>query len=270
MVEPTQTITKALAKLLRPLIRLLLRNGVTFAEFSDCAKRVFVEVANDIPVEGRKQSMSRIAVLTGIHRHEVGKILKAPREALSNHSARHNRSAKVITGWQQDEDFSIDGKARRLDLEEEFSLLVSRHAGDVTPRSMLDELQRVGAASLHDDNHVELRVTAFSPANSMEDLHLMLGDAAADLLATLDHNLTAEPDHKRLQLAVSYNNLPDDVLRNLELICRDRTMEYLTELNRFMATQDRDTNPTVEGEGRNRAGVGVYFFKENVDSESNS
>lgn len=266
MEKKQSAITSALSKLLKPLARLLLRNGIAYADFALMAKRAYVEVASeDFAVPGRKQSASRISVLTGIHRHEVSRVLKDPLQAAPVVGHR-NRAAQIIGAWQYDDAFSADGVARVLTIETEFAELVAKYGGDVTPRAVLDELLRVGAVSC-DADKVRLLVKAFTPLGSMDDLMYILGDCTADLLETLDHNLSCEEQERRLQLSVVYNNLPDEVLPNLELICSDRAMEFMRELNEFFATQDRDSNPGIKGSGRNRAGLGLYFFKQPMDHE---
>ena len=40
-----QALFAAILKLLRPLVRILLRNGVPYGAFADIAKRVYVDVA---------------------------------------------------------------------------------------------------------------------------------------------------------------------------------------------------------------------------------
>lgn len=268
MNQPTMdnkqsALTVALSKLLKPLARLLLRNGIAYAEFATLAKRAFVEVANeDFAVPGRKQSASRVSVLTGIHRHEVAKVLKNPIES-GPPVGHRNRTAQIIGAWQRDERFSNNGKAIPLTIDKSFAELVATHGGDVTPRAVLDELTRVGAVK-QSGNNVELLVKAFTPLGSMDDLQHILGDCTADLLETLDHNLNSEESDRRLQLSVVYNNLPDETLENIELVCSQKSMAFMTALNDFFATQDRDSNPRVTGKGRNRAGLGLYFFRHPV------
>ena len=57
----------AYSKLLRPLIRILLRHGVTYAEFSEVVKTGFVTIAaQEFRVPGKKMSKARIAIVTGL------------------------------------------------------------------------------------------------------------------------------------------------------------------------------------------------------------
>ena len=78
MKKSTQeALTAAVARILRPLVRILLKNGISYQTFANIARNQFVEIAQkEFCVEGRKQSVSRIAVITGLTRKEVGRYLK--------------------------------------------------------------------------------------------------------------------------------------------------------------------------------------------------
>ena len=73
-------LVAAVLRLLRPLARILLRNGVSFSTFSDLAKWTYVDVAaREFGIEGRKQSTSRVSVITGLSRREVMRVRNLPR-----------------------------------------------------------------------------------------------------------------------------------------------------------------------------------------------
>src|SRR6478735_1894232 len=72
LVRAQRVLETAVATLLRPLFRLLLRQSMSFIAFEEIAKRVFVEVAmKDFGIEGKAPSMSRAAILSGLTRKEV-------------------------------------------------------------------------------------------------------------------------------------------------------------------------------------------------------
>ena len=150
-----EILQKSVTKLLHPLVRLLLRHGVSHAEFSDWAKQAFVKEAGEhFGVSDKKPTVSRIAIVTGINRKEVKRIQELPEQA-STTSSKHNRAARVVTGWLQDKDFhDKSGNPRSLEYGEanqEFNLLVKRHSGDVPARALLDELVRVGTVERTED-----------------------------------------------------------------------------------------------------------------------
>lgn len=268
MSDQRSALQKAVSKLLNPLVRLLLRNGLTYSEFAEIAKSAYVRVAlKDFSVPGRKPSQTRVSVLTGLHRHEVAKILKAD-GGQDSHSARHHRAARIISAWLADPRFNDDGIPNVLNIDSEFAVLVADYGADVTTRAVLDELVRVGAVNVKKGKRLELLVRAFTPSDSDEDLIHILGDSVTDLLSTLDHNLASDASSRRLQMSVVHSNLPNESLRNIELISRDKAMSFLEDLNQFFATQDRDSNPRVIGTGRNRAGIGLYYFQQPFDSEN--
>ena len=74
-----KTVLKAVRRVLRPLIRLMLRHGITATAFQELARKEFTDVAfDDFPVRGRSQSVSRVAVITGLSRKEVARLRALP------------------------------------------------------------------------------------------------------------------------------------------------------------------------------------------------
>ena len=225
-------------KVLRPLVRLLLRNGVAFADFSNIARRVFVEVASeDFGIPGRKQSVSRVSVLTGVNRKEVKRLLEQPEER-EDTDKENNRAARVISGWMRDTDFqTTSGKARVLSWGDNtagvsFEELVKRYSGDMTARAILDELLRVGAISLNKKKtSVTLLANGYVPAGSNEELLRLSGDSIQDLLNTIDHNFNVNNEATRLQLGVAYNDVPANGVELFRNLSNEKSVELLKYLD---------------------------------------
>lgn len=261
-------------KVLRPLVRLLLRNGVAYADFSTVARRVFVEVASeDFGLPGRKQSVSRVSVLTGVNRKEVKRLLDNPEE--KTEVKENNRAARVIGGWMRDDDFRLkSGKPKVLswgdpDAEGSFEELVKRYSGDMTARAILDELVRVGSVYFDKEkSKVSLTSHGYVPAASNEELIRLSGDSINDLLSTIDHNFSAETEPTRLQLAVAYDDVPASGVEHFQRLSTEKSLELLNTLDQFLSTQDRSVNPSIKGEGRYRTGLGIYYFEEPLVADS--
>jgi len=133
-----QSISSAVIKMFTPLVRILLRNGVPYGAFCEFAKKAYVDVASrDFAIEGRKQTTSRIAVLTGLSRKEVKRVSELPEEEGLDAADRYNRAARVINGWRKDFTFlDINGNPQELYFENgsfSFSALVKAYSGDTTP-----------------------------------------------------------------------------------------------------------------------------------------
>ena len=268
--EPT-ALTSAVCRLLRPLVRLLLRNGMAYADFTALVRRTYVEVAADhFELPGRKQSVSRVSVLTGINRKEVKRILSEPSDITP---PENNRAARVISGWMRDNN-TTDTDGRPLPLswgdtnaKASFEALVKKYSGDMTARSVLDELRRVGAVVM-EDNTVSLTANGYIPATSNEELLRLSSIGIADLVNTIDHNLSAENTATRLQLSVAYDDVPHDGVALFRNLSKEKSKELLQYLDSFLATQDRTVNPSVSGQGRYRTGLGIYYFEEALPNKA--
>lgn len=262
-----EVLQKSVFRLLRPLARLVLRHGVSHAEFADWAKQAFVrEAEENFGVGGKKTTVSRIATVTGINRKEVKRIQELPAE-ISTLSSKHNRAARVVTGWLQDTDFQDEtGQPKPLgygDTDQLFNQLVKRYSGDVPARAILDELIRVGTVSRDQESDlITLQRKGYVPHESKEDMLTLFGDSSVDLLTTLDHNISSGADESRLQLSVVYDNISDESLRKFKALSRDKASNLLKELDKFLSSQDRDLNPDVKGKGRYRAGLGLYLIED--------
>jgi hypothetical protein len=263
-----QTVTK----MLRPLVRLLLRHGIAWGTLTDWLKRLYIETAAaEFTLEGRKQSVSRIAVLTGINRKEVKRVMDNP-VATRNHQTRHNRAARVIHGWLNDPDFTTaSGEPAPLRLgtgNADFAALVKRYSGDIPSRALLDELLRAGIVAQQQDGNLQLLEHAYIPCQSDTDMLYLAGDSVRDLLETIDYNLDNAGSSSRLQLSVVYDNLPHEAVERFRGLSRERATALLQEMDQFLSRQDRDSNPQSTGSGRYRAGLGIYYFEEAEDDAS--
>ncbi|PID62799.1 MAG: hypothetical protein CSB44_03050 [Gammaproteobacteria bacterium] len=268
-----QTLQKAVTKALLPLVRLLLRHGVSHAEFANWVRQAYVDQAHEhFGIDGKPPSISRIAIVTGINRKEVKRLRELP-EDIDTGVSKHNRAVRVVTGWLQDPAFlDGDGEPRTLeygDPDDGFNQLVKRHGGDVPARAMLDELERVGTVTV-EGNVVTLCNRGYVPAESEEAMLDLFATSAADLLDTLDHNL-ASPG-ARLQMSVAYDNVPKSGRDRFRLLASKRAMEFLRMLDAELSSHDRDRHPELQmpGQGRYRSGIGIYLIEQELEPKENN
>lgn len=265
-----QALSAAVIRILRPLVRILLRNGISYGTFSDLAKWVYVDVASkEFGLTGRKQSVSRVSVITGLTRKDVVHVQSLPHPEDHLEEDRYNRASRVITNWHHDADFlDAQGNARALVFEGDpvsFSGLVKRYSGDVPARAVLDELLRVGAVERLQDGRVQPLARAYIPQVSEIDKLHILGADVGGLIHTIDHNMNPDSLAPCFQRKVFYDNLPDEALPQLRQLSAAQAQALLEQLNDWLAAHDRDSNPDITGSGRNSAGIGIYYF-ENPDS----
>ena len=265
-----KALMAALSRILRALVRLLLKHGVSFQAFSDLAKRAYVHSAReDFAIPGRKPTTSRIAVITGLTRKEIQKLGEGETASDAEALERYNRAARVVSGWVRDKDFcDTDGEPLALPQEGpeiSFTEIVRRHSGDMPPRAVLDELLRVGAVERTDDETIRLVTHAYIPRTSDSDKLAILGADVSDLIHTIDHNLTSS-EQPRFQRKLMYDNLPVEAVEKFRELSAARAQGLMEYLDSWLSQNDRDVNPVSEGTGRKRAGLGIFYFEEDLDS----
>ena len=265
----------AVVRLLKPLVRILLRNGIPCGVFEELARWTYVDVAfQESSLPGRKLTDSRVAIITGLSRKEVSRLksIEAPED--NEAAERFNRAARVISGWTRDPRFlDIHGQPARLTLQEgEFSFgeLVKAYGGDVPTRAVFDELLRVGSITPSDDGSIELSQRAYVPNTGLSEKIEILGTDVSDLINTIDHNIDSSGEPKWFQRKVAYDNIPAEAAASFQVESAEQAQKLLEEFDRFLAAQDRDLNPKRTGTGRKRVGIGIYYFEEDLQKGGKS
>jgi hypothetical protein len=259
-------------KLVSSLTKIMLRKGIAFSEFIQVVKQAYVDTCEQhlLETEG-KATTSRIAIATGLTRKDVAKIRKSPLTP-ETISLKYNRSIRVISGWLEDKEFCTPGGYPEVlpinGIEKSFSVLVERYSGNMTTRAMLDELESVGIIKRIEKEHVSLQHHAYIPSGDEDEALTIMGTDVALLISTINHNMTSQPEEVYYQRKVCYNNLPEECIKELQALVKAESQILLEKYNSWLVQHDRDTNPEIKGTGRKQAGVGIYYFEEDVREEA--
>ena len=269
--EPSNFLYKAIFKLMRPLVRIFLRNGMPFAAFAEIAKQAYVDVAEkEFSVPSKKQTNSRISTITGLTRKEVQRIKSLDTDVEnSGLIERYNRAARVVFGWVHDPKYSLD-KNNSIDLPLEgdspsFTSLVKDYSGDMPPRAILDELIQVGVVKKLPNDKITLLERAYIPKASVMEKLQYLGSDVSGLISTMDRNIYSDDKKPFFQRKVYYDNLTIEATEEIQKMLADKGQYLLETLDRRMAENDRDVNPNVKGTGKKAAGIGIYYFEEDEE-----
>ncbi len=254
----------ALTRIFKPIVRVALRRGVSFKACADVLKWCFVDVAmNEFAPQGKRNSKSRVAVISGITRIEVDRLLKTPEPQKGGVQERYHRATRVLTGWAENpryQDENGDPLALTFDGEcVSFSSLVYDHSGGTPARPVLDELIETKAVVEQSDGKLQLMRKFLIPASSDGDIQKLniLGVSAGDLLETIEHNIRPGQEQTRFQRVILNDALPISRIDEIRKATRERGQAMADEIDSELyeyAKSDKDAAPV-------RAGIGIYYFE---------
>ncbi|MCP3470060.1 DUF6502 family protein [Bradyrhizobium sp. CCGUVB1N3] len=257
-----------LARLLRPLVRLCIRSGMTFPALAQLLRELFVNVAeHDFALEGKEQTDSRVSLLTGIHRKEVSR-LRGAGAPVHEAPAAVSLTSAVIARWLAAPEFT-DAKGEPLPLPRtaageapSFEQLVASVTKDVRPRAVLDEWLDRELVTINGDDEIELVEAAFVPRGEDDSKWHYLGRNLHDHIAAAAENVSG-PAPRFLERAVHYNGLSPKLAKRLEARSRELAMEALK-------TANREANRALAKDkgGDARWNFGIYIYCEDVEEES--
>lgn len=266
---PTPALTRAVKQLLRPLVGLLLDNGLTYNWLTKILKVIYVDVAEaEFSLEQKRQTDSRISLLTGVHRKDVRRLRSEDKDNFEPPPSIFIGAQLVALWTTQSQFLGPSGQPAPLprlssNVEDDdtpsFETLVTLVSKDIRSRAILDEWLRLGAVSLDDDDRVRLEVDAFIPAKGFEEKAFYLGKNVHDHMAAARSNVqSVEPPF--LERSVYYDQLSDASIEELAGLSEKAGMALLKKLNtRALQLQKRDIKSKNTGK---RMNFGLYYFSD--------
>jgi hypothetical protein len=261
--SPKRGLLAAYGRLLRPLIRILIRNGVSFGEFANVAKHAYVEVAErDFSVPNKEISHTRISALTGLPRREVAETKDEGKFKIVN--SQLNEIAAALFGWHTDSDFTGPyGVPLEIRLAEEnnvdFKELVSRHVGEVPPRLLLGSLMKIGAVVETERGWFKVLLRHYIPEAAAPDGLDHLARSLEDFATTLDHNRLEKDPSQRLferQVYTDYGIRPEDLDKFREY-ATSKAQILLEDIDNWLSQLDSPSGGSEEKVG---TGLGIYHY----------
>jgi hypothetical protein len=240
-----QNLGLALRMLLKPLVKLLISQGMTQAEFSEAAKDVYVEMAIRHFSDNKKVNKSKIAVLTGLTRKEVANVLNRAIDARSQ-AREFSRPSRVLSGWHSDPmymgPYGIPneipyGDPDRAGEGPSFVHLVKTYSGDMAPKSMLEELLRGGAIVQLDGDMLKVLRRDFEPRSLSPELIERFGDVGFNFISTVAANVEKEGTGTGPFDRVVFSDSPltKKELEDFDLYLKSRGQTFLEEIDNYFS-----------------------------------
>jgi hypothetical protein len=264
-------VLAACRHLLAPIARLLLRSGVTWAEFADLSKEVFVDVARrDYGIQGRPTNNSRVAMITGLSRREVTRVRDVLIGEAQAPESQSSRVAQVLSGWHVDPDFLDDGgqpvvlpaNGERRSVE----ALLKRYAGDLPHGAFLKELQQLGLVEKIGSDAFRVIARDYLRGPADPDIVRQLGVALHDHGATLAHNVNTErTEPARFEGMASTPRLAPRYARAFAKFAGERGQAFLEEIDAWLVRHEVKGSDKKGTENHGvRVGIGVYLIRDDA------
>ena len=269
--EVKDHLRRALSLMFKPLVRLLIAQGVTHAEFSETAKEVYVEVAlRHFESQGRV-NRSRVAILTGLTRKEVKNVIDRTIE-LGFQEKTYSRPERVLTGWYSDPRFQgpygipLELQYEVTDKESpSFIELVKKYSGDMAPRQMLNQLLEAGSVVEIENRYKAVR-RIFKHSTLSPSLIKRLGEVGYRVFSTAAKNIDKQMEGSGYfdRMVFADDGCTDEVINSFDEYIKPRGQEFLEELDVWFSSR-KDLNK--EGDERKETGIYMVHYVEDIEDQ---
>jgi Family of unknown function (DUF6502) len=255
----------ALDRLLQPLSRLAVGQGLPFQVVEEMLKRGFVRAARESRPTLSARDISRVAIATGLNRREVTRLSNA---AAAAGAERTSPATQIFTRWRSDRTYLDDAGQpqvlRRQGAAPSFETLAQAVTRDVHPRSLLEELCRLGLARHDTDNDtVVVLQESFVPRDDLPRLYGFLGSNVGDHMAASVANVLGK-ERRHFEQAVFADELSPASLEAADRLVRAQwralmaavvpELEALIAADRAAAQRDPNLRPNQ------RLRIGLYAY----------
>lgn len=271
-----QNLLAAFRYLLKPLVRMALRNGVSFTDFSDALKKSYVDVAaKQMMSKGSEPTEDGVALMTNIERTDVSLILSGGVvDGSYGREAQDWSPLPLLLGaWHVDPKYAGPyGVVRDLEFTSSkggtpsFTDLARETCPNFSPQALLDELLRVGAVKPVGSGFYRAIQRSYVPAPLSVPSILYLARVVHNLCETLEVNLRAKEERAQGRMERSIytaHGIPRSEYPHFQKYLSERGQQFADDIDNWITARD------VEGaKDPMHLGVGFYHYVVNEDDEN--
>ncbi len=263
--------------MLGAIIRLAIRNGLNFTEFSNISKSLYVDIATkEYGIKGRETNISRVSLMTGLDRKEIKRIRESSESELDAMGKRPDKMAAILSDWFSLEPY-VDQEGKPIELAFEgkgpsFSTLVQEcGSGSLAPITVLREFKRSKVVEETSNGKLKVLKKDFIPnyhSNPNQTPEMVNPDAIAhgssmlvDHVNTIFHNLYRE-DKKlpaQLDMRSTHTSVKVTKVKEFYSLVDKLGMRALDEISEWMEQNSVDEEQSEEK--TIRLGLGVYSIE---------
>ena len=260
-------LRQALALMLKPLVRLMIAQGITHAEFAETTKEVYVETALRHFEDAGRVNKSRVAILTGLTRKEVKNVIDRTLEE-TQPDKTYSRPERVLTGWFSDPKYTGPyGIPLELPYESaqsdspSFVQLGKEYIGDMAPRQMLNELLVSGSVVQVEGRYKAVRLIYKFSALSPE-LKKRLGEVGYRVFSTAAKNIDKQMEGSGYfyRMVFADEGCTQEVIEEFDKYIKVRGQELLEEIDVwFSSRNEQSAEKPTNAERLERKDTGLYM-----------
>jgi len=259
--DANAALTQALESLMAPLAQLCLARGLSFAAAEELLKRAYVNAARAAQASTAGQrDISRVSTATGLTRREVTRITQ---DVTARSAMRGSPATQLFTRWLGSRKLH-DKQGQPLPLKRQgpapsFEALAQSITRDVHPRSLLEELVRLGLARLDEDSDsVVLLRDSFVPGENQARMFGFLGHNVGDHMAAAVSNVLAKGE-PHVEQALFADELSAHSMAEVRTLVRAQWKALLAALvPKVEALIEADSNAKRRADQRLR--IGLYSY----------
>ena len=260
-----QALHEALAGLTASVARLGVARGLPYAAVEEMLRLAFVQAAARAhPGLPEHRKVSRISTTTGLNRREVTRLVNQQERGAAPRS--RSLASEVFTHWRTQSPFcDALGQPRLLPRHgpaPSFETLAQTITRDVHPRSLLDELCRLGLAQWDEvvDTVTLVRETFVARGDVARQLGF-LGDNVGDHLRAAVDNVLGGDDRLHFEQAVFADGLTADSIASVRPAISAQWQTLLQSL--VPALEARvEADAAIQPAPLGRLRVGLYTYHE--------
>ncbi|MCB0344291.1 MAG: hypothetical protein KDD66_04205 [Bdellovibrionales bacterium] len=241
MARSEEILNDCLSLLVRPVARFCLRHGIGIQRVVGALKQALVKLAEDeLHQADAKPSVSRISIMTGIHRKEVRSLMQEHQP-----DSKSSLLTRVIGQWLEDPKYQDQKRGPRplncTGEDSEFHSLVFQVSKDVNPYTVLAELERAGIVERENEN-VSLKEKMYIPRSDYHEGFRMLASDTENITRAVEENIFGSESVPHLHLRTEYDNIAVERIPEIKTWLLREGSVFQKRLREYLASHDKDIN----------------------------
>lgn len=280
MQSVKQNLLAAFRYLLKPMVRLAVKNAVSLNEFSDALRSAFVDVATrQLRATGRDVSDEGIALIAQMETRDVAAVRRAIEDVTFAVQAESvSPMPTILEKWHTDPDFTGPyGVVRDISFVPvpgiagtSFTELAQKYCPGADAAALLNELVRTGCVQEVGNGFYRAIKRVYVPDPLSTESIMLFARVVHNICETLTGNLSKTAEEARLggsgafmqRVIYAVHGVSREDLRLFDRYVRDRGQKFADDIDNWLSDKDVEGLP-----GAIRTGVGIYQYVVNEEDE---